>query len=164
MRLHSSAQLGHASAHRLLWLDLCLAHSARQVANRRAQTAQVVGGAGAAAHEGGRLQAVGRAVAIEANAFGHHLHVGFALAGIGTMFTFLRTAQTGVDARLVLLVAHGARPVGETWKGLPASRSPLHAQVSKFYDGSEWAGSIQRAEAGGNGKGPRFKADSHRNP
>src|SRR5207249_3246306 len=75
-------------------------------ARRRADLAQVFEETRTPAHESDGVPAQTGAVAVEPNALGHHLHVGFAQAGVGALLAGLGAARTGVDAGLVLLLGH----------------------------------------------------------
>jgi hypothetical protein len=81
----------------------CLAHVGTDATN-------LLGKVRTAAHESGRRPADFRAVFIEPDALGHHLHVLLLEAGVAAMFAFLGTTDTGVDARLKILVRHKISP------------------------------------------------------
>jgi hypothetical protein len=60
----------------------------------------------AATHISGRRPANLRAILIEANAFRHHLHVGFIQTGIRAMFALLGATNARLDARTMFVVGH----------------------------------------------------------
>lgn len=76
------------------------------VADFRAYTTDVVHELRTAAHQRCRRPANLSTITIQANAFRHHRDVLFFQASVGATFAFLRTADTGFDARAVFLVTH----------------------------------------------------------
>src|ERR1041384_5916234 len=90
-----AAGLGAALA--VIHLVLPALRSAR-LADLRAHAAKVRGEARVARHEGGGEPAGLGAVAVKADAFGHHLHVALAEAGVSAVLAFLGAADAGLDA------------------------------------------------------------------
>jgi hypothetical protein len=64
-----------------------------------------------AAHESRCGPADFRAVVVEPDALGNHFHILLLQAGGAAMFAFLGTTDTGVDARLKILMRHEFSPL-----------------------------------------------------
>lgn len=80
------------------------------VADPGAKLAEFLGKSAAAAHQRRCEPADIGAIAIQPNAFGHHLDVLLLEAGGRTMFAFHGTGLTGFDAIGVQIVSHGFYP------------------------------------------------------
>ena len=72
--------------------------------------ADLCGEARAPAHEGRGRPTDGRAVAVEPDALGHHLHVGLTEASSGAVLALLGAALAGVDTGFEFVVSHDVPP------------------------------------------------------
>ncbi len=113
---HSSALL-RASAARfgarptVLGLVL-LAFGPACVADHRAELAELGRETTTSTHQGGGKPADVCAVAVEANALGHHLDVALGEARVRAVIAFVRTCVASLDTVRVSLVAHRLSPSG----------------------------------------------------
>jgi hypothetical protein len=87
----------------------CLAHIGAQATN-------LLGELRTTAHESGRRPADIRAVLVKPDALGHHLHILLLETGVAAMLAFLGTTDTGVDARLKILMRHEFSPSASGYK------------------------------------------------